>query len=334
MAQRETQRKPEREQNFIIVDFNDIDTKNLSFGAPKQNKHGGLAIPIRYCGKNLYVRYPRMVTPFGVSENTDKDKKTGKEKITGHSLSLSFGKEYTSDPHFAKAQEIDEFFIDACVKNSVAWNLGGSATKPIARDSIEGYDDHGANGKWKRLIKWSYKKNASTNEREYLQYPPRLEVSMPAAISGEFKEDQTSKFTVPMFDESGAKITYDVTGENINSVIPKWSEASTLTRWSNLTQGTYGCTMKPSAEQLRVYPRVDLPVDACLLGDDDLGEAAMSFEDMDVTSVPAFSQPMKAPVPTAAEEDDDAGVDYVEEEETPAPVAPAKTRRVVAKKVV
>ena len=45
-----------RENNDIaIVDFLDLDTSKITFLKPKQNKHNGSQIGIRYNGKTLYV---------------------------------------------------------------------------------------------------------------------------------------------------------------------------------------------------------------------------------------------------------------------------------------
>ena len=80
-----------------------------------------------------------------------------------------------NDPYFKKAREIDDFFIDKCVENSVLWGLGGSKTEKVDLSSIAGYDNKGEKGKWKRILKYSYKIDKNTKERIYLDYPPRME---------------------------------------------------------------------------------------------------------------------------------------------------------------
>ena len=65
--------KKERENNDIaIVNFLDLDPSKITFLKPKQNKHHGSQISIRYNGKTLYVKYEG-VTPFGIQENYDKE---------------------------------------------------------------------------------------------------------------------------------------------------------------------------------------------------------------------------------------------------------------------
>ena len=62
-----------RENNdTAIVDFLDLDTSKITFQKPKQNKHNGTQIGIRYNDKTLYVKYEG-VTPFGIQENYDKE---------------------------------------------------------------------------------------------------------------------------------------------------------------------------------------------------------------------------------------------------------------------
>ena len=63
--------KKERENN-AIVNFLNLDPSKITFLKPKQNKHSGSQIGIRYNGKTLYVKYEG-VTPFGIQENYDKE---------------------------------------------------------------------------------------------------------------------------------------------------------------------------------------------------------------------------------------------------------------------
>ena len=64
--------KARENNNIAIVDFLDLDTSKITFLKPKQNKHNGSQIGIRYNGKTLYVKYEG-VTPFGIQENYDKE---------------------------------------------------------------------------------------------------------------------------------------------------------------------------------------------------------------------------------------------------------------------
>ena len=100
MANKKTQN-----QTYVVVDFLDLDTKKITLNNPKPNKYGGGYAALRYDGKTLYVRYDSRISPFGLS--TNKDKKGGKEIVTGYSTSISLKK---NDPYFKKAREIDDFF--------------------------------------------------------------------------------------------------------------------------------------------------------------------------------------------------------------------------------
>ena len=138
------------ETNF--VDFLDLDTSKITFQKPKQNKHNGSQIGIRYNGETLYVKYEG-VTPFGIQENYDKE-----GNFYGVSMQINVSEEYAQ-----KAQELDEFFMKAFLQNK--WGLN----KNIKAEVIRGYDKHGEGGLWKRILKKPYCMNE--NEREYLDYP-------------------------------------------------------------------------------------------------------------------------------------------------------------------
>ena len=145
------------ETNF--VDFLDLDTSKITFQKPKQNKHNGSQIGIRYNGEILYVKYEG-VTPFGIQENYDKE-----GNFYGVTMQINVSEEYAR-----KAQELDEFFMKAFLQNK--WGLN----KNIKVDAIRGYDQHGEGGLWKRILKRPYRMNE--NEREYLDYPSKMEFAL------------------------------------------------------------------------------------------------------------------------------------------------------------
>ena len=55
-----------------IVDFLDIDTKQITFKEQKSNKYNGSQIGILYKGQTMFVKYEGE-TPFGLKKNFDKD---------------------------------------------------------------------------------------------------------------------------------------------------------------------------------------------------------------------------------------------------------------------
>ncbi len=282
--QTNAKKTPQKEVAFIIEDFLNIDPQYITLGAIKPNKFQGSSVPIRYKGKALYVSYASHTCPFGASaskEEKDEYKQTyalGK-KITGYTTSIQCEKEYENDPYYQKAVELDKFFIEQCIQNSVAWGLGGSKTKPIAREAIEGYDDKGDNGKWKRLVKYAYKKNGT--EKVYTEYAPRLEFGLltdniQESRDADGKIVQSATFKTNFFNAEGEKInnvTADSTGSrgdsnSIATCLPNWCKISVLAQWTSISLGTYGASLKPKASQIRVFPNERLNNDECMLGGD------------------------------------------------------------------
>ena len=295
----------------------DLDTSKISFTEckPMKTKEGtgsmGNSIGIRYEGKALLVEYPKMVTPFGVGTNTDMN---NKNNVTGYNLVLSLDTEYENDPVYQKACELDEFFIDAIAQNAATWGLDDAD-----RNDVAGKDERGKGGLWRRLLKWSMKKNETTNKKEYLEYPPRLELKLTAQIQGQ-PGSQSATFSTNFFDERGRPIK-PVTNDNAGDVCPKFSEVQAIVSWNRLSQGSaYGVTFKPIAKQLRVYPREQLPNEWQGSGD---GEDEDDIELGDSEGFGEVSQPTDVPVP---EED----VGYTEDEPVAAAPAPARpVRRVI-----
>ena len=169
-------------EDFQGIDFCDIDVNYITFGAPKENNHNGLQIPILYKGKTPYIKY-KGVTPFGIKENYDP---------TGNYLGTSMQINLQGD-YLKKAQELDQFFIDSFFKYK--WNLSSN----VPKGSIAGYDEHGQGGSWRRMCKKSYKINKITKEREYNNYPSKMEFVL------FYRND---KLETSIFDENGNKVQY------------------------------------------------------------------------------------------------------------------------------
>ena len=240
MVDKKTQSKTQT-QTYIIVDFLDLDTSKITLSNLKPNKYGGGYASLRYDdGKTLYVRYDSHVSPFGLNTNTNKD-----GEITGYSTSINLKKD---DPYLMKAREIDDFFINKCIENSVIWGLGGSKNINVDRSTIAGYDDKGDKGKWKRILKYSYKIDKNTKEKIYLDYPPRMEFNVPESVC---------KF----FDEDGKP--------TCASQLTNWSKISVLAMWGSVALGTWGASIKPKAQQIKVFKNENLVTDECLLESDD-----------------------------------------------------------------
>lgn len=343
-TQNTTQNKTQNEKPYVIVDFLDLDTSKFSFLAPKKNNHGGTFIPVRYEGKSLYVTYEARTCPFGISTNTEnkpeyKGKYPDGKKITGFSTTISCLKEYETDPYYQKAAELDEFFIDACTENCLLWNLG-----PLERKEASGKDERGWKGQWKRLLKWSYKKNEKTGGRDYLDYAPRLEfgiqtngtITEHTGPDGMIAQEATLK---PVFFNQNAEKLEAVNSTEVDQIVPKWSRLSVLAQWTTITQGTYGATLKPKAQQFRVYPNEQLATDECLLNDDeeeyDIGDQLGGFGGgATVTKLNNNSAPAPLDMEETVEVVDGHEEVVVEDEPAPEPVRPVRTVTRPARRVV
>ena len=254
MANKKTQSQTQNKtQNYIIVDFLDLDTSKITLSKPKLNKYGGAYTALRYdeggVDKLLYVRYDCRISPFGLSNNIFKDN----EKLIGYYTSINLKK---NDPYLEKARELDEFFIDKCIENSINWGLGGSKTQKIDRSSIAGYDEKGKDGRWKRILKYSYNINNNTKERIYLDYPPRMEFNVPESVC---------KF----FDQDGKP--------TCASQLTKFTKISVLAMWGSIALGNWGASLKPKAQQIKVFNNEKLVSDECLLEDEAGEEEAGDF---------------------------------------------------------
>ena len=218
------------QRKIQIVDFLDIDTNKITFQKPKPNKYNGSQIGILYNGERMYVRYEG-VTPFGVQDHHDKE-----GHFQGSTIQIN-----CEDEYLEKARELDNFFIHAFYENK--WNIN----KNITIQNIEGYDEHGQGGLWKRICKDPFKING--NEREYLNYPAKMQFSM------WYKGDDMQ---TTMFSWSGEKLPND-------SEIGPNSRVKFIAAWFSLTRGTFG--LKPKLMQVR-FKKEENQFDTCLLDSD------------------------------------------------------------------
>jgi hypothetical protein len=105
-----------------IVKHSNFSASNITFRPPKLLNNNGKMVQVSYDGGILNLQTPNMVLPYGISEFRDPN--TGIKKFH---IDLSFRgeeeNEQLSNFHQALA-ELDEFMIDAAVKNSVAWFKG------------------------------------------------------------------------------------------------------------------------------------------------------------------------------------------------------------------
>ena len=223
-------------QKMQIVHFLDIDTSKITFQKPKSNKCNGSQIGILYNGKSMYVKYEGL-TPFGLKEKFDKD-----GNYQGTSMQINCEGQY-----LRKAKELDQFFINAFYENK--WDLAHNVPKS---NTIEGYDEHGQGGLWKRICKDPYRVNRDTKEREYLDYPPKMEFTL------FYKND---KLETTIFHWDGKKLPND-------SEIGPRSRVKFVAALFSLTRGTFGLTLKPKLMQIMFRPEEN-HFDTCLFEERD-----------------------------------------------------------------
>ena len=132
--------------------------------------------------------------------------------------------------------------------------------KNIPKSSIEGYDEHGQGGLWKRISKKSYKVDKDTKEREYLDYPSKMEFTL-------FYKNDTLQTT--FFDWNGKKVDY-------YSEIGPRSRVKCIAAWFALSRGTFGLTLKPKLMQVR-FQTEENHFDTCLLDSDEETEKPIAL---------------------------------------------------------
>ena len=221
------------QRKIQIVDFLDIDTNKITFQKPKPNKYNGSQIGILYNGERMLVKYEG-VSPFGVQVHKDKE-----GYFSGSTIQIN-----CEDQYFKKARELDNFFIHAFYENG--WNIN----KNIPIQHIQGYDEHGQGGLWKRICKTPYKLKG--NEREYLNYPPKMEFNF------WYKGDDIQ---TTIFNWGGEKLQTETD-------IKPYCRVKFIAAWLSLCRGTFGLTLKPKIVQIKFKNENDL-FDECLLDSDD-----------------------------------------------------------------
>ena len=227
----------ERAEKEQIVDFLDIDPSKITFTKPKPNKHNGTQIGILYNGRTLYVKYEGF-TQFGSREKYDED-----GKYQGTSMQINCEGEY-----LIKAKELDQFFIDY---------IRSLNDEEIPREAVEGYDEHGQGGSWKRICKKPYL--IFNDKRLYLDYPSKME----------FKFFYRNDILFTTF------YTWDK--EKIEKVeLGPRNTVKFIAAWFSITTGNFGATLKPKIMQVTFREEENI-FDKFLLGDDDEQDEEINY---------------------------------------------------------
>jgi len=305
--------------NYSITKFSDWDPtrENLEFKKPTKNTKGGLNINFTYANDRLYLKTPKMRTPFGMNEGMNPG---------DWSVQLCFDTDNEQALVFLeKCQKFDETMIELGVENAFDWNLSPTKSKKVSRDLVE--------DRYNRMVKYSkYKKDHPTHAGEVNpEYPPHFQVKLPQTPAREANPEtgapaQAAQFSTELY--SSKKELLDVKPENI----PRNSRCSVLMTGSGYgVSGKFGVSWK--AAQLMVFPRGGLPTNQCLIDDpddeEDFEEASEGDFQENTNLDEAVEQEEEA---EAAEDEEEAVEEEVEEEEAePVKVAP-RARKTVAKK--
>ena len=219
----------ERAEKEQIVDFLHIDPSKITFTKPKPNKHNGAQIGILYNRKPLFVKYEGF-TQFGSREKYDED-----GKYQGTSMQINCEGEYLK-----KAKELDQFFIDY---------IHSFNDEEIPREVVEGYDEYGQGGSWKRICRKPY---IIVNEkRMYTDYPSKMEFNF------FYRND---KLFTTFFTWDKEKIETEEIGPR-NTV-------KFIAAWFSITTGNFGATLKPKIIQVTFLEEENI-FDKFLLDDDE-----------------------------------------------------------------
>src|SRR6056300_967734 len=118
--------------SLSIQQSSDFSPASVQFSKLRKNKNGGKAVYLNAGdNKKLYIQFPFMRSPYGLSAFTDEG--TGR---TSYSLDLSFDPDNTEamDLH-AKLKELDELIVNEVAKNSKEW-LGKEFNVAVLKEAL------------------------------------------------------------------------------------------------------------------------------------------------------------------------------------------------------
>ena len=118
--------------SLTIQQSSDFSPANVQFSKLRKNKNGGKAVYLNAGdNKKLYVQFPFMRSPYGLSAFTDEG--TGR---TSYSLDLSFDPDNAEAMELhAKLKELDEKIVNEVAKNSKEW-LGKEFNVAVLKEAL------------------------------------------------------------------------------------------------------------------------------------------------------------------------------------------------------
>ena len=130
--------------SLSIQRSSDFTTSSVNFSKLRKNKNGGKAVYLNAGdNKKLYIQFPFMRSPYGLSAFTDEG--TGR---TSYSLDLSFDPDNTEAMELHdKLKALDEIIVNTVAENSKEWLgkdfnvevLKQALYKPMVRPGKEQY---------------------------------------------------------------------------------------------------------------------------------------------------------------------------------------------------
>jgi hypothetical protein len=118
--------------SLSIQQSTEFSPASVQFSKLRKNKNGGKAVYLNAGdNKKLYVQFPFMRSPYGLSAFTDEG--TGR---TSYSLDLSFDPDNTEAMELhAKLKELDEKIVNEVAKNSKEW-LGKEFNVAVLKEAL------------------------------------------------------------------------------------------------------------------------------------------------------------------------------------------------------
>ena len=141
--------------SLSIQRSSDFTTSSVNFSKLRKNKNGGKAVYLNAGdNKKLYIQFPFMRSPYGLSAFTDEG--TGR---TSYSLDLSFDPDNTEAMELNdKLKALDEIIVNTVAENSKEW-LGNDFNVEVLKQALykpmvrPGKDQYPATIKLKVLTK-------------------------------------------------------------------------------------------------------------------------------------------------------------------------------------
>ena len=118
--------------SLTIQRSSDFSPAAVQFSKLRKNKNGGKAVYLNAGdNKKIYVQFPFMRSPYGLSAFTDEG--TGR---TSYSLDLSFDPDNTEAMELHdKLKELDDIIVDTVAKNSKEW-LGKEFNVAVLKEAL------------------------------------------------------------------------------------------------------------------------------------------------------------------------------------------------------